>query len=130
MKNIISFLDLYNYKYTVNDETIVVKINFKHTSIIKFDGSNLIIDDKLERWNPISGIMRISLINSLFLNSLLMSLIIIVVEISKGFEHNIHDESYIIQSILICTLYICWIVIYAIKLESFKVRLNVWIQKD
>lgn len=118
------FLNKYNYTYTEKNNSIFVKLEFAQQIRIEFDEPNkIIIKDKLVGWNFLTGMIEMSLKNSLIYNFIGTILFGILCSYSENKENGINLNA-------MFTVFITWIILfsgfYQVKLESFKNQLMNW----
>lgn len=120
-EKIINFLEKFDYRYSVKNQVIEVKLDFSQKVMIDLSETTKIkISDKLVGWNFLTGLLVMSLKNAIIYN-FIMSIISAFVLI--------YLQS-IISSINFIPFYfvfILWLLIsiqyYVIKLENFKSRI-------
>tara|TARA_R110002074_G_scaffold96401_10_gene209500 strand:+ start:1108 stop:1473 length:366 start_codon:yes stop_codon:yes gene_type:complete len=114
------FLELNNYNYIEKNQELIVTISFQQKVVIRVHEKSISIKDKLKIGNPISGMLSYSLKISLLLNSAMLILGFFLKEI-YNFGNSL---------ILVCLFFMIWFFYYLIKLESFKIMLNIWLSKN
>jgi len=131
-ENLINKLIKYQLKFWESDEVINIKLGSRQEVLVAFYQDNKIsITDKLISWNPLSGIMRLSLKKAVVFQSvsifLLWLLLLIIFSILKfGVEYFEFVTMVLVGS---WGFAILWSTYYLIKLESFKITLMKWLDE-
>lgn len=124
----LTFLDKYNYIYSVKGNTIFVKLEFSQRIRIEFNEPHkIIINDKLVGWNFLTGFFDMSLKNALIYN-LFGSIILGTLSIYSG--NNNHNINFIALYLVFMTWTVVFLTFYLVKLESFKIQILNWINKQ
>jgi len=124
----LTFLDKYNYIYSVKGNTIFVKLEFSQRIKIEFNEPHkIIIKDKLVGWNFLTGLFDMSLKNALIYN-LFGSTILGVLSVYSG--SNNHNIYFIAMYLIFMTWAFVLFTFYLVKLESFKIQILNWINKQ
>ena len=124
----LTFLDKYNYIYSVKGNTIFVKLEFSQRIRIEFNEPHkIIIKDKLVGWNFLTGLFDMSLKNALIYN-LFGSIILGSLSVYSG--SNNHNIYFIAMYLIFMTWAFVLFTFYLVKLESFKIQILNWINKQ
>lgn len=124
----LTFLDKYNYIYSVKGKTIFVKLEFSQRIRIEFNEPHkIIIKDKLVGWNFLTGLFDMSLKNALIYN-LFGSIILGVLSVYSG--SNNHNIYFIALYLIFMTWAIVLFTFYLVKLESFKIQMINWMKEQ
>lgn len=123
----LTFLDKYNYIYSVKGNTIFVKLEFSQRIRIEFnDPHKIIIKDKLVGWNFLTGLFDMSLKNALIYN-LFGSIILGSLSVYSG--SNNHNIYFIAMYLIFMTWAFVLFTFYLVKLESFKIQIVNWMKE-
>lgn len=123
----LTFLDKYNYIYSVKGNTIFVKLEFSQRIRIEFNEPHkIIIKDKLVGWNFLTGLFDMSLKNALIYN-LFGSIILGTISVYSG--SNNHNIYFIALYLIFMTWAIVLFTFYLVKLESFKIQMINWMKE-
>jgi len=117
-EKVLNFLDKYNYSYSEENNSIIVKLELAQQVKIEFDEPNkIIIKDKLIGWNFLTGMIKMSLKNALIYNFVATILFGILCMYSENKENGLNV-------IALFLVFLTWIILfsgfYLVKLESFK----------
>jgi hypothetical protein len=115
------FLQTYNFNYSVENNSIVVKLNFAQCIIIEFNTDNkIIIKDKLVGWNFLSGMIVMNLKNAIILNCLGALAIGVYTIFLENAQNSFNTNALLI-------LFVSWFIVFAnyyhSNLENFKNQL-------
>lgn len=120
-EKIINFLEKFDYRYSVKDQIVEVKLDFSQKVMIDLSETNKIkIYDKLVGWNFLTGLLVMSLKNAIIYN--------FIISIISSFVF-FYLQSLIssINFIPFYFVFILWLLMsiqyYVIKLENFKSRI-------
>ena len=123
----LTFLDKYNYIYSVKGNTIFVKLEFSQRIRIEFNEPHkIIIKDKLVGWNFLTGLFDMSLKNALIYN-LFGSIILGSLSVYSG--SNNHNIYFIAMYLIFMTWAFVLFTFYLVKLESFKIQIVNWMKE-
>ena len=123
----LTFLDKYNYIYSVKGNTIFVKLEFSQRIRIEINEPHKIIfTDKLVGWNFLTGLFDMSLKNALIYN-LFGSIILGTLSVYSG--SNNHNIYFIALYLIFMTWAIVLFTFYLVKLESFKIQIVNWMKE-
>ena len=131
-ENIKTQLIRYGIKFDDSEKSLYIEMGHSHKILIEFsDDDKISMSDKLTSWNPLSGILNISLRDaviwqsvSIFLSWLL--LLIVFSSLNFGIEY---FEFVTMVLVGMCGFAILWSTYYLIKLESFKITLMNWLDE-
>jgi len=117
-EKVLNFLDKYNYSYSEENNSIIVKLELAQQVKIEFDEPNkIIIKDKLIGWNFLTGMIKMSLKNALIYNFVATILFGILCMYSENKENGLNV-------IALFLVFLTWIILfsgfYLVRLESFK----------
>jgi len=128
MKEIVErFLKRNNYTFDLKDEVITVKLGFSQNVLIFIDENNNIkIKDYLTRWNPLTGLIKIS---SKYVPIFYSVWILIFIITFAFFIKESEYIRYLPFLILVVALAFFWGFFYIIRFEIFKKSLET-IKKD
>lgn len=122
----LTFLDKYNYIYSVKGNTIFIKLEFAQRIRIEFNEPHkIIIKDKLVSWNFLTGMFEMSLKNALIYN-VFGSIILGGLSVYTG--SNNHNIYFIAMYLIFMTWTVVFFTFYLVKLESFKIQIINWIK--
>lgn len=120
-EKIINFLEKFDYRYSVKNQVIEVKLDFSQKVMIDLSETTKIkISDKLVGWNFLTGLLVMSLKNAIIYN--------FIISIISSFVF-FYLQSLIssINFIPFYFVFILWLLMsiqyYVIKLENFKSRI-------
>lgn len=120
-EKIINFLEKFDYRYSVKNQVIEVKLDFSQKVMINLSETNKIkIYDELVGWNFLTGLLVMSLKNAIIYN--------FIISIISSFVF-FYLQSLIssINFIPFYFVFILWLLMsiqyYVIKLENFKSRI-------
>lgn len=120
-EKIINFLEKFDYRYSVKDQIVEVKLDFSQKVMINLSETNKIkIYDELVGWNFLTGLLVMSLKNAIIYN--------FIISIISSFVF-FYLQSLIssINFIPFYFVFILWLLMsiqyYVIKLENFKSRI-------
>lgn len=120
-EKIINFLEKFDYRYSVKNQVIEVKLDFSQKVMIDLSETTKIkISDKLVGWNFLTGLLVMSLKNAIIYN--------FIISIVSAFVF-FYLQSLIssINFIPFYFVFILWLLMsiqyYVIKLENFKSRI-------
>ncbi|WP_312818782.1 hypothetical protein [Kaistella carnis] len=120
-EKIINFLEKFDYRYSVKNQVIEVKLDFSQKVMIDLSETNKIkIYDELVGWNFLTGLLVMSLKNAIIYN--------FIISIISSFVF-FYLQSLIssINFIPFYFVFILWLLMsiqyYVIKLENFKSRI-------
>jgi hypothetical protein len=122
-ENLLKKLDKYDYKYSENANVVTVKLGLCQIVNIDFSKTDkCIISDNFIGWNFLSGMMGMSLKNTMIYNTFGFVIVVILMIFMDNF----------ILAPTILILYAVWIIIwtfyYNLKFESFKSQVIFWIE--
>ncbi|MDX9880764.1 MAG: hypothetical protein RBS73_01785 [Prolixibacteraceae bacterium] len=122
----------YQFKFLESEKSFRIKLGSCQEILVVFTSDNKIsIEDKLTKWNPLSGILKMSLRNAMIFQSisifLFWLLFLIVFSILK------FDIEYFEFATMVLVgswgFVIFWGTYYLIKLENFKRTLINWLDE-
>lgn len=117
---ICSSLEKFEYKYSKINNSIRINLDYKQVVIIEIIGEKILINDELTSWNPLTGLVNMSLKKSLSYNTVGLILIyVFVLLINLSNEVNLLFTLF--PSIIFSTWIIIWSIYYLVKLEFFKI---------
>lgn len=117
---ICSSLEKFEYKYSKINNSIRINLDYKQVVIIEIIGEKILINDELTSWNPLTGLVNMSLKKSLSYNTIGLILIyVFVLLINLSNEVNLLFTLF--PSIIFSTWIIIWSIYYLVKLEFFKI---------
>jgi len=123
-ENLLKKLDRYDYKYSENANVVTVKLGLSQIVNIDFSKTDkCIISDNFTGWNFLSGMMGMSLKNTMIYNSVGLVVVLILMVVMDNFV--LAPTVLIMLSVWI----IIWTFYYLIKFESFKTQIISWIDK-
>lgn len=120
-EKIINFLEKFDYRYSVKDQIVEVKLDFSQKVMIDLSETTKIkISDKLVGWNFLTGLLVMSLKNAIIYN-------FIISIISSFVFFYLQSLISFINFIPFYFVFILWLLMsiqyYVIKLENFKSRI-------
>ena len=123
-EKIVKFLEKYNFNYSEKNNAIVVRLELAQQVTIEFyEPNKIVIKDKLIGWNFLTGMIAMSLKNTLIYNSIGTIIFGIFCMYSENTENGLN----LITMFLVFTT---WIILftgfYLVKLENFKSQLINW----
>ena len=122
-----SKLEKYDYRYTEEKNSISVYLGHSLYVSVKFnEGGKIRISDQLKPWNPLTGIIPMSIKATMTYNGILLGFIIILVFVSGFTTDSFNIEFVLILAAVWTTL---WALYYHIKSENFKRILIDWIDR-
>jgi len=131
-EKIITKLIRYRIKFDDYEKSLNIKMGYSHEILIKFSDDNKIsMSDKLTSWNPLSGILNISLRNAMILQSvsIFLSWLLLLIVFSS-FKFGIEYFEFVTMVLVgMWGFSILWSTYYLIKLESFKRTLMNWLDE-
>lgn len=122
----------YQIKFDDYGKSLNIKLGFSHEILIEFpDDNKILMSDKLTSWNPLSGVLNISLRSAMILQSIsifLFWLLSLFIFSSLKFEIEYFE---FVTMILVGSwgFAIYWSAYYLIKLENFKRTLMNWLDE-
>ena len=122
----------YRMKFDDYEKSLNIKMGHSHEILIEFsDDDKISMSDKLTSWNPLSGILNISLRKAVILQSVSiflswLLLLIIFSSLNLGIEY---FEFVTMVLVGMLGFSILWSTYYLIKLESFKRTLMNWLDE-
>ncbi|MCF8217685.1 MAG: hypothetical protein K9I29_03250 [Bacteroidales bacterium] len=121
---------LEQYRYTYSESNTYLKIPLGHAQYMIVDFSQkdkYIIKDRLTGWNFLTGMIEISLKNTMIYNTigLVIAMVLLVV-----LDKLVNPFNLTLILIAAVSWIIIWTVYYLIKAESFKRQLIDWIDKE
>jgi hypothetical protein len=122
-ENLLKKLDKYDYKYSEDANVVTVKLGLSQIVNIDFSKTDkCIISDNFSGWNFLTGILGMSLKNTMIYNSVGIVVIFFLIVIMDNFI--------LAPTILILIAFgtIIWTLYYLIKFESFKSQVIFWIE--
>ena len=126
-EKVIYYLNKFDYRHYVLNDTIEVMIESGHQVIINFEDHDKIkVKDKLIPWNYVTGNIKMTLKGSILYNSIGMFILGLICFSSSDKE----NASLLILLFMLCaTIIILFTIHYIIKLENFKNQLTIWIKE-
>jgi hypothetical protein len=119
---ILDALDKYDYKYIVQNEIVIVKLDFAQQIIINLTNlDKVIINDKLVGWNFLSGSIQMSIKYAMLYN--FIGLVIF------GFlliSNDNHFQTFTPLFLVYITWILMWTIFYHVKSESLKQQIINW----
>ena len=126
-EEIIKCLTKFGYDYTVNSNSINVKLGLSQSAIINFlENDTIKITDKLIGWNFLTGLIPMSLKTAIIYNSIIIILTTYIVFIS--FLKVDNATPYLFLFTMLALFMIFFFIYYSIKLESFRIQLSNFIK--
>ena len=126
-EEIIECLTKFGYDYTVNGNSINVKLGLSQIAIINFlENDTIKITDKLIGWNFLTGLITMSLKTAIIYNSIIIILTTYIVFIS--FLKVDNATPYLFLFTMLALFMIFFLIYYSIKLESFRIQLSSFIK--
>ena len=125
LDKLVEKLNKYQFKNKIDNKKITVKLGISQEVSIDFsDGEKVLIKDKLVAWNPLTGIINMSLKQTMIYNSIGLLLTFILF----GFLSMNNPMNNILFLLIIFLFWITlWTVYYLIKSENFKRQVIDWI---
>lgn len=128
-KEIISFLDLYNYKFEIKSNKIIVDLGYKLlVSISIKENGTILIEDCLKGWNPVSGLIDFTIKKAILFNTVGLFIVFILSELSK-IPAYFYKYDYTYMLIIFTANNFMWLFWYIIRFEAFKIKLEIWLKK-
>ena len=126
-EEIIKCLTKFGYDYTVNSNSINIKLGLSQTAIINFlENDTIKITDKFIGWNFLTGLIPMSLKTAIIYNSIIIILTTYIVFIS--FLKVDNATPYLFLFTMLALFMIFFLIYYSIKLESFRIQLSNFIK--
>ena len=119
-KQVIDFLQMFNYKFEEQADEIRVYIDPKLIVTLTFHDDSFTMTDKTVSWNPLSGVLGFGIRSSLVYSSWALLLALVFQEVSKSFAFK-YDYTFLIA--IVIALNFLWFFYFLIKVESFKSQL-------
>ena len=122
----------YRIKFDDYEKSLNIKMGHSHEILIEFsDDDKISMSDKLTSWNPLSGILNISLRKAVILQSvsIFLSWLLLLIVFSSL---NLGIEYFEFVTMVLVGMWgfaILWSTYYLIKLESFKRTLMNWLDE-
>lgn len=128
-KEIISFLDLYNYKFEIKSNEIIIDLGYKLlVSISIKENGTILIKDCLKGWNPVSGLIDLTIKKAILFNTIGLFLVFILSELSK-IPAYFYEYDYTYMLIILIAINFMWLFWYIVRFEAFKIKLEIWLKK-
>jgi len=125
-EKLLSKLDKFSYKYKVEGETVVIDLGAYLEMSVKFNGEKIEIKDKLRAWNFLTGMMNMSIKQSVVYNTIAVVVAVIIIMIAVKVEH-FDASSAILISIMSMTWVLIWTIYYTFVAEQMKSRIINWL---
>lgn len=120
-EKIINFLEKFDYRYSVKNQVIEVKLDFSQKVMINLSETNKIkIYDELVGWNFLTGLLVMSLKNAIIYNFIMSIISAFVLIYLQSLISSINFIPFYFVFILWLLMSIQY---YVIKLENFKSRI-------
>lgn len=120
----------YRMSYSESQKTLIVNLGLSQEIQIAFSEDNkVLITDRFTNWNPISGILKISLKNAMIIQSITIFLSwLFLLIIFSSFKFGVEYFEFITMVLVGSWGFaIFWSTYYLIKLENFKGILINWL---
>lgn len=128
-KEITSFLDLYNYKFEIKSNQVIVDLGYKLlVNITIKENGTLLIEELLKGWNPVSGLIDLTIKKAMLFNTIGLFIVLILSEFSKTSDY-FYEYDYTYMLIIFIAINFMWLFWYVIRFEAFKIKLEVWLKK-
>lgn len=127
IENLKAQLDKFGYKHYYQKGSLVVKTAPGQIVFIsESDDGKYLIDDRLKNYNPLTGVMEMSLYRATMLNSVVILFMFAFVGFMSIADQEIPNFFIIILASGIGFWIVIWTCFYLIKLEIFKMQVRLW----
>lgn len=131
-ENLTNKLIKYQIQFLESDKSFEIRLGSSQEVLVVFTEDNrILITDKLINWNPLSGIMKISLKNAMIFQSVSIFLLwLFLLTMFSILKFEIQYFEFVTMALVGSWGFaIFWAVYYLIRLENFKRMLIDWLDE-
>ncbi len=129
-ENISKKLEKYDFNFVNQEKSIIIKAGLSQEVEVWFhENGKIMIKDKLTGWNPLTGLIQMSLRSAVIYISIAFFALLAVMIFTSSVNDNITPFFGILYTLL--TVWsVMWVIYYTIKLESLKRTLIFFIENE